>query len=471
MSLAPPAAPAPPDAASPGGGGPRPPTSLPDPPGPHDRLPLLRVLRFRRDPRGALQGLQAEFGDVTVFPIGRRRIYLLSHPDLVRDVLVTHHRNFIKSYALQRARSLLGEGLLTSEDPVHLRQRRLAQPAFHRDRVAEMGRTMVRLAEASADGWRDGAEVDATTEMNRLTLAIAGQTLLGAGVQDEADEIRTALTDALSLFGRLHNPFGELLDKLPVPGTLRMRRARARLDATIYRAIAQRRATGGHGDDLLGMLLAARDDEGDGGGMTDERLRDELLTLFLAGHETTANALAWTWHLLARHPEAEARLHAELRTVLGGRAPAPEDYGALPFTRAVFAESMRLYPPAWTMGREPREDYDAGGFRIRRGTIVLMSPWIVHRDPRWWDAPAEFRPERWMDPGFEASLPRFAYFPFGGGPRKCIGEGFAWMEGVLSLATLARRWLLRAVPGVEVGEQALITLRPLNLRMRVEAVG
>ena len=470
MSLAPPVPPRAPEAASPGGGPRLAASHLSDPPGPRDTLPLLRLVRFRRDPRAALQRLAAEHGDVATFRIGRRHFYLLSHPDLVRDVLVTHHRNFVKSYALQRARVLLGQGLLTSEGAVHLRQRRLSQPAFHRDRVAAMGAAMVRWAEETAGRWRAGMEVDAGREMNRLTLAIAGETLLGAGVADEADEIRRALTDALGLFHRLHNPFGELLDRLPVPGTIRMRRARERLDATIHRAIAHRRALGEGRDDLLGMLLAARDDEGDGGGMTDALLRDELLTLFLAGHETTANALAWTWHLLAQHPEAEARLHDELRTVLAGRAPTAADFGALPFARAVLAESMRLYPPAWTMGREPLEDYDAGGYRLRRGSVVLMSPWIVHRDPRWWSEPAAFRPERWMEPDFEASLPRFAYFPFGGGPRKCIGEGFAWMEGVLALAAMARRWRLRPVPGARVVPQALITLRPVALRMRVEAV-
>jgi cytochrome P450 len=427
-------------------------------------------MAFRRDPTGTLAGLQRRYGDVATFSLGRRRFYVLSHPDLVRDVLVTHHRNFIKSYALQRARVLLGHGLLTSENPLHMRQRRLAQPAFHRDRVAAMARTMVRWAQETAEGWRPGMEVDAGAEMNRLTLAIAGETLLGAGVADEADEIRAALTDALGLFNRLHNPFGELLDRIPVPGTLRMRRARARLDATIYRAIAQRRASGEARDDLLGMLLAARDDEGDGGGMTDEQLRDELLTLFLAGHETTANALAWTWSLLADHPEAEARLHEELRTVLGGRAPTADDYPSLPFTRAVLAESMRIRPPAWTIGRQPLEDFDAGGYRIAAGTIVLVSPWIVQRDPRWWSEPEAFRPERWMAPDFEASLPRFAYFPFGGGPRKCIGEGFAWMEGVLALATMASRWKLRLAPGARVVPEPRITLRPVGLRMRIEEV-
>jgi cytochrome P450 len=469
MSLAPPGPPPAPEAASPRGG-PSAAASLPDPPGPPRGFLLQRLLAFRRDPTGTMTGLQRRYGDVATFSLGKRRFYVLSHPDLVRDVLVTHHRNFIKSYALQRARVLLGHGLLTSENPLHMRQRRLAQPAFHRDRVAAMARTMVRWAQETADRWRPGMEVDAGAEMNRLTLAIAGETLLGAGVADEADEIRDALTDALGLFNRLHNPFGELLDRIPVPGTIRMRRARARLDATIYRAIAQRRASGEARDDLLGMLLAARDEEGDGGGMTDEQLRDELLTLFLAGHETTANALAWTWQLLDAHPEVEARLHEELRAVLGGRAPTADDYPSLPFSRAVLAESMRIRPPAWTIGRQPLEDFDAGGYRVRAGTIVLLSPWIVQRDPRWWSEPEAFRPERWMAPDFEASLPRFAYFPFGGGPRKCIGEGFAWMEGVLALATLASRWQLRLAPGARVVAEPRITLRPVGLRMRVEEV-
>jgi cytochrome P450 len=468
MSLAPPEPRSP--AAAPSAGGPDPAT-LPDPPGPQGRGSFLRAVRFGRNPLRGIRRLQERWGDVAMTRLGKRRLYVLSHPDMVRDVLVTHNRNFIKSFALQRARVLLGEGLLTSEGDFHLRQRRLSQPAFHRDRIAAMAGTMVRYAEDAADRWRAGMEVDATREMNRLTLAIAGMTLMGVDVEGEADEIGRALTDALGLFDRLHNPLAPLLDRLPVPGTRRMRRARQRLDATIYRAIAERRASAEERDDLLGMLLAARDEEGDGGGMTDLQLRDELLTLFLAGHETTANALAWTWHLLALHPRAEAKLHEELRTVLGGRAPAAADYGALPYTRAVLAESMRLHPPAWTVGRQPLEDFAAGGYSIRAGSIVLLSPWIIQHDPRWWgDDVNEFRPERWMDPDFEASLPRFAYFPFGGGPRKCIGEGFAWMEGVLALATLARRWRLRHVPGAEIIAKPGITLRAVGLRMGVEAV-
>ncbi|HET7233051.1 MAG TPA: cytochrome P450 [Longimicrobium sp.] len=442
--------------------------SLPEPPGPRRGFPLAALAAFRRDPLAFLEGVHREFGDVARWRFGQRRVYLLAHPDLVRDVLVTRHKNFKKSKALQRARVILGEGLLTSEGEHHLRQRRLAQPAFHRDRIAALGDTMVRYAEAAAGEWRAGVEMDVTREMNRLTLSIAGTTFFGADVQGEADEIGQALTHALLAFKRLTNPLGPLLDKLPLPSTLRVRRAAERLDATIYRMIAQRRASGEDRGDLLSMLLAARDEEGDGGGMTDLQLRDEALTIFLAGHETTANALSWTWHLLAKNPDAEARLHAELSTVLAGRAPTASDVPSLPYTRAVFAESMRLFPPAWTIGREPREEFEAGGYRIRAGSVVLVSPWIVHHDPRWWTEPERFDPDRWT-PAREAELPRFAYFPFGGGPRKCIGEGFAWTEGILVLATLAQRWKLRHAPGAQVGRQPLITLRPTGLRMVAEA--
>jgi len=451
-------------AVSPPGGSARAAARLPEPPGPRRGFPLAALAAFRRDPIAFIERVHREHGDVSRWRFGRRRVYLLAHPELVRDVLVTRHRNFIKSKALQRARVVLGHGLLTSEGEHHLRQRRLAQPAFHRERIAALGDQMVAFAAETADGWRAGVEMELTREMNRLTLAIAGKTLFGADVQAEADEIGRALTHALEAFKRLTNPLGPILDRLPLPTTLRVRRASERLDATIYRMIAARRASAEDRGDLLSMLLAARDEEGDGGGMTDLQLRDEALTLFLAGHETTANALSWTWHLLARHPDAERALHAELDAALAGRAPVADDLPRLPCTRAVLAESMRLYPPAWTIGREPLEDFDAGGYRIRAGSVILVSPWLMHRDPRWWPDAERFDPDRWT-PEREAEQPRFAYFPFGGGPRKCIGEGFAWTEGILVLATLAQRWTLRHAPGVEVGRQPLITLRPTGLRM------
>lgn len=431
----------------------------PFPPGTRRRVPGGDLLAFRRDPLGTLERLAREHGDVAGMRFGPRRVTLLTHPDLVREVLVTRHKSFVKSYALQRARVLLGEGLLTSEEPLHLRQRRLAQPAFHRERIAAYAADMVAYAARTDGEWRDGAEVDVAREMNRLTLAVAGKTLFGAEVAGEAEEIARALTDALGLFKRLTNPLGPLLDRFPTPATLRMRRARARLDATVYRLIAERRRSGEDRGDLLSMLLLAQDDEGDGSGMTDLQLRDEVLTIFLAGHETTANALAWTWHLLARAPGVEAALHAELDRVLAGRLPTMDDLPALPYTRAVLAESMRLFPPAYVVGRQPLHDMEIGGYRVEAGSIVLTSPWVVQRDPRWWPDPLRFDPSRWT-PDAEAALPKLAYFPFGAGPRKCIGEGFAWTEGILVLATLARRWRVRPVPGHPVETEPTITLRP-----------
>jgi cytochrome P450 len=441
--------------------------ALPDPPGPRGGIPFRRLLSFRGDPLSFLERVHRGHGDVAHFRFGPRRFYLLAHPEHVREVLVVQHRGFIKSLALQRSRVLLGEGLLTSEGDHHLRQRRLAQPAFHRDRVAAMGDVMVSRAARHADGWRSGEAPDVGREMNRLALGIAGETMFGAEVDEEAEEIGRALSDALGLFRRISNPLAPLLDRIPVPGTLRFRRARVRLDETIYRMVAERRRSGVDRGDLLSMLLAARDEEGDGSGMSDAQLRDELLTLFLAGHETTANALAWSWHLLGANPATEAALHRELDKVLGGRAPSTRELPALPYTRGVLAEAMRLFPPAWAIGREPLQDFELEGYRIGRGSVVLMSPWLTHRDPRWWADPEAFRPERWNAEA-EAAQPRFAYFPFGGGPRKCIGEGFAWTEGMLVLATLAQRWRLRPVPGGEPAREPLITLRPRGLRMRLE---
>jgi cytochrome P450 len=441
--------------------------AAPAPPGPRGGAPIRALLGFRRDPIALIEGMKARHGDVVGWRVGALRFYLVAHPELAREILVVRGREFTKSRALKRARVLLGNGLLTSEGDFHLRQRRMAQPAFHRERIAALAGEMVAISARAAAGWRAGDTLDVGREMNRMTLAIAGETLFGARVEGEADEIGRALTDALGLFGRLSNPIGPLLDRIPVPGTVRFRRARARLDSTILRIIAERRRSGDDRGDLLGLLLAARDVEGDGGAMTDEQLRDETLTLFLAGHETTANALAWTWHLLGANPDAEARFHAELDSVLGGRVPAADDAALLPYTRGVFAEAMRLHPPAYLIGREPIDDVEVGGYRLRRGSVLLTSPYLAHRDARFWDAPGEFRPERWS-PEAEAAIPRFAYFPFGGGVRKCIGEGFAWMEGILALATLGQRWRLRPVPGREPGRAPLITLRVSDLWMRAE---
>ena len=430
-------------------------------PGPKTFWPVGHVYQFRRDPLTFLTRLAREYGDVARFKAATQSIYLLSHPDHIRDVLVTHHARFRKGRALQRAKRLLGEGLLTSEGDFWRRQRRLAQPAFHRQRISAYGRVMAEYAAKTRARWRDGQTLDVADEMMRLTLAVVGKTLFDADVESDADEVGAALNEVMSLFGYLMLPFSELLEKLPLlPPRRRFERARARLDAVIYRIIEERRRSGADRGDLLSTLLQAVDEEGDRTGMTDEQLRDEVMTLFLAGHETTANALTWAFYLLAQNPEAEARLHAELDAVLeGDRLPTAEDVAALRYTEMVVAETMRLYPPAWAIGRLALEDHEVGGFLIPRGSLVLVSQYVTHRDPRFFPDPLRFDPERFA-PEARSARQQFSYFPFGGGPRRCIGEGFAWMEATLMLATLARRWRLRLLPGRKVETQPRITLRP-----------
>jgi cytochrome P450 len=436
------------------------------PPGPKGHLLVGVLPEFRKDPAGFLEKMARQYGDVVYIPLGRQHIYCVSHPDAIRDVLVTHQNKFKKSRMLERARVLLGDGLLTSEGEHHRRQRRLVQPAFHRDRLAGYGAVMVERTVAARDRWQSGQSFDVLQEMMRMTLAIVAKTLFSTDVDSEADEIGVALTQVFSLFEIILMPFSEILEKLPLPAVRRFKRARKRLDETIYRLIAERRAQGGDAGDLLSMLLLAQDDEGSGG-MSDEQVRDEALTLFLAGHETTADALTWTWYLLSQNPQAEAEFHAELDRVLAGRLPSFDDLPQLRYTERVFAEALRLYPPAWGIGRRALEDFQVGDFLIPARSVVLMSPYVVHRDPRWFSDPLAFRPERWLTD--DSSRPKFAYFPFGGGARVCIGERFAWMEGTLLLAAIGQRWRLRLEPGHRVETHARITLRPKHgMRMIAE---
>jgi cytochrome P450 len=432
-------------------------------------LPVLGHLpAFRAKPIRFLMKMAREYGDLPHFRLGSFRVYLLNHPDLVREVLVTKQSNFIKSRALQRSRVLLGEGLLTSEGDFHKRQRRLVQPAFHRDRLAAYAAVMSDYASRTRDRWAHGSTLDVASEMARLTLAVVGKTLFSADVESEASEIGEALTTVLRMFNLLMMPFSEYLEKLPLPSMRRFEKARARLDATIYGLIEERRASGKDQGDLLSMLLLAQDEEGHSGGMSDQQVRDEALTLFLAGHETTANALTWTWYLLSQNPESEGRLHEELDAVLAGRAAQASDLPALRYTEMVLAEAMRLYPPAWAIGRMSLEPFELGGMPIGAGSIFIASPYVTHRDPRWFPNPERFEPERWTPEAREAR-PKFSYFPFGGGARVCIGERFAWMEGVLVLATLAQKWKLRLAPGQKVDTLPLITLRTrYGMRMVIE---
>ena len=365
----------------------------------------------------------------------------------------------MKGLVLQRAKRLLGEGLLTSEGEFHRRQRRLAQPAFHRQRIASYAEAMVHYANRTSDRWHDGATLDISEEMMRLTLGIVGKTLFDADVESESGEVGEAMAVVMELFDTLTLPFFELLSKLPLPQLRRFDAARTRLDNIIFSLVEDRRRSGVDRGDLLSMLLLAQDEEGDGGQMTDQQLRDELMTIFLAGHETTANALTWTWYLLSQHPEIEANLHREIDDVLGSRQATFTDVANLRYTEMVLAESMRLFPPAWAIGRLSTTDCELGGYAVPRKSLVIVSQYVMHRDDRYYTAPLTFDPSRWTETAREAR-PQFAYFPFGGGPRRCIGEGFAWMEGILLLATLGQKWKLRLVPHHPVALKPLVTLRP-----------
>ena len=410
---------------------------------------------------------QAKLGDVSYIQMGNMPMYFINHPDHIRDLLVVSADKFVKGRALQRSKTLLGEGLLTSEGAAHLRQRRMIQPAFHRARIAEYARSMVEYADKMADGWQDGDVRDVDKEMMHLTLQIVGKTLFNAEVGDEANEIGKAMTTLVELFNFLLLPFSEWLERLPLPHSIRFKRARKTLDRVMYGIINDRRASGEDAGDLLSMLLMAQDED-DGTTMTDEQVRDEALTLFLAGHETTANALTWTWYLLSQNPEAEAKLHAELEAVLSGRIPTMDDLPNLKYTEAVLAESMRLYPPAWATGRNVIKEHEFGGYKVRRGYIVLASQWVMHRDARYWDDPEAFLPERWETKSVKEAGSENIYFPFGGGVRRCIGESFAWTEGILLLATLARKWRLSLVPEQRVEVKPLIVLRPkYGMRMKI----
>jgi cytochrome P450 len=446
------------------------------PPHPFHSIPSPKEIPFigsahRRfgGPLEFFRELKAKFGDAARFTIFNERFLLFSDPALVNEVLVTKQHSFRKGRALEGARVFLGNSLLVSEGEEHTRQRRLIQPAFHRGRIAGYARIMADKARLWTEAQRAGGEIDLAVEMNRLTLAVVGATLFGSEVEAEASDIAESLTVIIGNFNRMLLPFWNYLRLVPIPANLRLYQAQKRLDATIYGLISQRRGDGRDHGDLLSMLLAAEDAENPQKRLTDTEVRDQAMTLFLAGHETTANALAWTWHLLTQHEPVRAKMKAEIDAVLGAdRPPGLEDVARLPYTTAVFSESMRLLPPVWVVGRRALEDVTIGEYEVPRRTIVITSQYLVHRDERYWPNALEFRPERWLDEAAQAARPKFAYFPFGGGGRVCIGEAFAWTEGVILLAVMARRWRFEAAPGQVVEIYPTVTLRPKHgLRMAV----
>ena len=414
---------------------------------------------FNRDPLGFVDRMQRDYGDI----VWSRFLYVpalfLYHPNEIESVLTTNARNFRKAMTLRSNffQRLVGNGLLTSEGEDWKRQRRLSNPAFHRERVATYATTMVDYAKRLTANWQDGDMRDLHREMMRLTLEIVVRCLFSADVSHDVDQVGATLAAMVKPFASQATLKWILNNRLPTPEHVRFHRLARKIDKVVYRIIAERRASGKDEGDLLSMLLAAHDE--DGSGMNDQQLRDEVMTLFLAGHETTALTLAWSWYLLGQNSEAEKKFHAELDAVIGDREATFADLPRLKYTEEIVKESMRLYPPAYGLGREAIRDCEIGGFHVPRGTQVFMFQWATHRDPRFFDEPQRFIPERWTTE-FESQLPKYAYFPFGAGPRVCVGASFAMMEMILVLATIGRRFRLELDPNHAVEVYPAMSLRP-----------
>jgi cytochrome P450 len=440
------------------------------PPGPRG-VPFLGVLpAIRRDPTSVFINAARRFGEVVYLKIGPRRGYLITNPADVRHVLQDNARNYHKSPLYDKLRLSLGNGLLTSEDDFWLRQRRIAQPAFHRQRIAALAGVMAEAARESADHWETlasaGRPVDVEEEMMRLTRTVVLRALLGGDLGPYAATLDDAWTIINQHIGESFWSLG-LMDKFPTSKQRRFQAARTLLREAVDYIISVRRRSNADSVDLLSMLLSARDEE-TGEGMTDEQLRVEVTTFLLAGQETTSLALTWSWYLLSQHPAARARLETEIDTVLGGRPPDYADLANLPYGRMVIDEALRLYPPAWGFSRQALSDDELGGFELPRGWLAFVIPYVLHRLPAFWRDPEAFDPERFSAEQI-AARPKFLYIPFGAGPRQCIGNHFALIEAQLIVATLAQRYRLQLVSGHKVEPWPLITLRPrFGMQMVIE---
>ena len=429
------------------------------PPGPKG-TPVMGVMRdFNRDSLGFIERAQRDYGDI----VWMRFLYVpalfLYHPDEIEYVLAVNPKNFIKSMSLRSNffQRLVGNGLLTSQGEEWKRQRRLSAPAFHRERIASYAHVMIEYANRSTAKWRAGETRDIHRDTMRLTLEIVVRCLFSADVSSDVDEVGATLKELVKPFASQATLGWILNNRLPTPYHFRFHSLAKKIDQVVYRIIAERRRNGRDEGDLLSMLLTARDE--DGSQMTDRQLRDEVMTLFLAGHETTALTLAWSWYLLGKHPEVEKKFHAELDEVLGNRDATMADLPRLIYTEQIAKECLRLFPPAYGLGREAIEDCEIGGYQVPAGTQVFMFQWSTQRDARFYDRPGEFVPERWTEE-FSVQLPKYAYFPFGGGPRACIGASFAMMEIILVLATIGQRFRLELVKDHPVTIFPAMSLRP-----------
>ncbi len=401
-----------------------------------------------------------DYGNLVRLDFGPRTMFLVTDAEGIKYVLQDNNRNYEKGYDVTKP--LIGNGLVTSEGDFWRRQRRIMQPMFHRNKIDDFSRVMVDTAEEITSEWKGYAEqktpIDVAKEMTRLTQQVIARTMFSTDVGGQTDMYMEAFEHGLEFLNqRMFNPL-PFIDKLPTPTNLRFKKAVQTLNDSIYSLIDERKLANSNSQDLLSMLLAARDEE-TGEGMSDQQIRDEVTTIFFAGHETTASTLSWTWYLLARHPEIEIRLHAELDEILGGKKPTAADYGALQYTRRIVDEVLRLYPPAWMFARQSINADEISGYHIPAGAMLMLSPYVTHRHPRYWENPEEFNPDRFL-PEQSANRPKYAYFPFGGGPRLCIGRDFALVEAALVIAEIAQRYRMRLVDSTSVHAQPIATLRP-----------
>ena len=436
------------------------------PPGPNPHFLIGNIPLAARNPLAVFSRWAKDYGDIFYYRAGWIHVYFLNHPDLIEFVLVRNYQNFLKDRVIQNSRWFFGDGLLTSEGEHWKRQRRLSQPSFHREKIASYADVMTNYAERMLSQWQDGAVVDVHQEMMRLTLRIVVRALFNVEAE-ETEEISGAVNVMMrnSIGARMLLP--PFFRQLPLPGMFEFRRAVEKLNNNVYKIIRLRRRNVQETGDLLSMLMEARDE--DGSQMNDKQLRDEIMTFLLAGHETTALALSWAWYLLSQNFQTQQELQEEVDRVLEGRVPNVSDLSSLTCAESVIKESLRLYPPAWGVARQVIKDFELSGYRIPAGANVVMSQWVMHRDSRFFSEPEKFDPNRWTTEQCQ-NLPKFAYFPFGGGPRQCVGASFAMMEAVLLLATIARRFKLHPVAGHPVVPLPSFTLRPREgIRVALEA--
>lgn len=426
------------------------------PPGPKG-LPLIgSFLEFQRDRLGFLLRVAEHYGDVSFFRFGPRNIYFINNPQLIEDVLIKNNRKFTKSKVLQRAKIIVGEGLLTSESKQHLQKRRAIQPLFHNRAIPSYGGIMVDEAVKLTGKWKDGETIDLHNEMMKLTQTIVVKTLFGADIGDKTQQLVKSLNYIMGMFPKIIMPFSELLDYLPLPSMRKLRKEIKFLDETIYDLVRHRKENRDDKNDLLNVLLNTKDENGDDF-FTARQIRDELITFFIAGQETTSNSLCWTYYLLSQNPDVEKRLHSEIVSVIGDKLPAIDNVKKLKLAENIFNESLRMYPPAWIIARRAKNDYKIKNYTVPAGSDIYMSQYVMHHDSRFFTDPYKFKPERWEE---RSDLPRFAFFPFGGGTRRCIGEPFAYIEAVLLMSVISQKWELTLHHGFKVEMEPFITIRP-----------